>query len=459
MLRLAALLLALPVAAQAQPERPGLGFAFVPGPEGLLVTAVAQDGPAAQTRLSPGAVVRQVGFVDVAGMAPDSLRRVIENAVGDGGEVRLSLWPRTRVSEIDVTPAPYSREALGAQIAEIVPKPEAGIDRDAEMAVLAARMRPAGYTARLRADTLTVASGTCTTAIPLARVAAVHLSEGRFLKLVGWGLTADCGDGPAGRTSALFPLAEGTDGPPAARAARRLASAATITAQARGLPSLVPDVDGLERAIDRLAERLRDTTDAARPPTPAEGTGCLVGDCRDGYGAQRFESGLTYEGTYADGEPDGAGRWLWPASAFWPDGAVDEGTWVRGVRQEPMPTGELVPVLLEIAEGDARLGHVAGPYGEPTRTVLGWQPSRWVASAALVGYRLGPALYARPFEGAALAAALAAARPAWRRSDSDDQVALADCQASPQRTVVVYRDLWVDVYAGPPDASVPDPCR
>ena len=200
-------------------------------------------------------------------------------------------------------------------------------------------------------------------------------------------------------------------------------------------------------------------TPAARPPTPAEGIGCLVGDCRDGYGARRFEGGLTYEGLYADGEPDGAGRWVWPASSFWPEGAVDEGTWAAGIRQEAVPPGELVPVLLAIAEGDARFGHVAGRYGEATETVLGWQPSRWVASRELVGYRLGPAIYARPFQGAALADALSDARPTWRRTKTDDEIALADCSADVQRTVVIYRDLMVSLYAGPPDTSIPDPCR
>ena len=78
-----------------------------------------------------------------------------------------------------------------------------------------------------------------------------------------------------------------------------------------------------------------------RPPVPPTGQGCLIGDCRNGYGAARQADGHTYAGDFSGGIPNGRGV------ATWSDGQRYEGeyrdgkpngrgvyTWPNGQRYE-----------------------------------------------------------------------------------------------------------------------------
>ena len=200
---------------------PRLGFAYVPGPSGLLVTAVAEDGPAAR-ELTPGAVVRWVGSVDVTELAPAELGELFDRVVADGAPVRLERWPRSRRSEFDLTPGAVDEVALARAVMEMATADGRDVDPPVEAAVLHDAMLPAGYRVGLDGGALRVASERCTTTVPLDRLAVVRLTEGRFLRLAGWGTTTDCGSGPDGVPSAMFALETAEDGAAAAGAARRL---------------------------------------------------------------------------------------------------------------------------------------------------------------------------------------------------------------------------------------------
>ncbi len=86
--------------------------------------------------------------------------------------------------------------------------------------------------------------------------------------------------------------------------------------------------------LDDLSVPDATPTPEARPPIPASGVGCLVGDCRNGYGATRLAGGQTYEGDFYNGMRSGQG------TLTFPDGSVYVGTFANslptsGTLQQP----------------------------------------------------------------------------------------------------------------------------
>jgi hypothetical protein len=55
-------------------------------------------------------------------------------------------------------------------------------------------------------------------------------------------------------------------------------------------------------------------------------TGCLYGDCEDGYGTYKFENGDMYDGQFKDGKKNGYGVYVWS------DGAAYAGNWNMDLR-------------------------------------------------------------------------------------------------------------------------------
>lgn len=68
------------------------------------------------------------------------------------------------------------------------------------------------------------------------------------------------------------------------------------------------------------------------------GTGCMTGDCTDGYGVYVFDDGTRYEGHFTSGNYDKYGIYTWPT------GEVYAGQWKNGMRNGEatryLPTGE-----------------------------------------------------------------------------------------------------------------------
>ncbi len=75
-------------------------------------------------------------------------------------------------------------------------------------------------------------------------------------------------------------------------------------------------------------------------PTTTATTGCLYGDCNNGYGIAKFDNGDMYEGFFTNGQYDGYGVYAWAS------GATYDGAWKAGAR-----------------DGDATFYYSDGSYG------------------------------------------------------------------------------------------------
>ena len=61
-----------------------------------------------------------------------------------------------------------------------------------------------------------------------------------------------------------------------------------------------------------------------------EKTGCIHGDCVNGYGIKIYDIGAKYAGEFKDGKKDGKGTFTYP------DGTVRKGKWINDVYQKPV---------------------------------------------------------------------------------------------------------------------------
>lgn len=97
-------------------DRPGLGFAFVPRDAGLLVTVLADDGPASGAGLLEGDLVTAVAGKNMAGLEPSAIGQWI-GLVGSGIiPVVLDVERTDGPTQVEITPMPYSRDALQAKV-------------------------------------------------------------------------------------------------------------------------------------------------------------------------------------------------------------------------------------------------------------------------------------------------------------------------------------------------------
>lgn len=95
-------------------------------------------------------------------------------------------------------------------------------------------------------------------------------------------------------------------------------------------------------------------------------TGCLSGDCQDGYGIYAYEGGGRYEGYFRNGFRDGEGTFSWAngdkfigtwaqgdytgtGTYYYADGTVQAGYWQKNVYLGPVKPGERRAVSLATA--------------------------------------------------------------------------------------------------------------
>ena len=216
---------------------PGLGFAYTVGAEGLLVTAVAPGGPAERTRIAPGAVLVQVGLTPLVGLAAPEAAEVLAETTrlaAENGQAVTFTLAQGRNRTVQVTPAPYSRDALAGVVREngpIAVLTAAFLDPEPEMAALntalgaASTPREAKYVdaeALAETDTLVVTSETCEAQIPLGRGTTFMPVDDRWMRVVAWGIRSGCGGALTPSTAALYDFATESDRDAARRAARRL---------------------------------------------------------------------------------------------------------------------------------------------------------------------------------------------------------------------------------------------
>ena len=119
----------------------------------------------------------------------------------------------------------------------------------------------------------------------------------------------------------------------------------------------------------------------ARPPIPPSGTGCLIGNCQDSYGAFRNPSGDAYAGDFIAGSPHGRGVYTWP------DGQRYEGEFRNGNRN-----GHGVSTWLDGQryEGEYRDGKQNG------RGVYTWPDGQRHEGEYRDGTQNGPGVYTWP---------------------------------------------------------------
>ncbi len=115
------------------------------------------------------------------------------------------------------------------------------------------------------------------------------------------------------------------------------------------------DMDAMgfgDKTMTEDATKLNTRDNNHRPALGAAPTGCVSGDCNNGYGTVRYENG-SYTGYFKDGYRHGYGVYTWS------DGIKFEGNWDRGL-QDGM--GEMVWPTGEYFFGEYRRGYQDG-YG------------------------------------------------------------------------------------------------
>lgn len=280
------LLAAASVQAQTAGDPPGLGFAFAPGAEGLLVQALAEDGPATGSGLRIGDIVTAVSGKPVGGMETGELAAWLR-AVGQAPLPSvLEVQRDGETLRVEITPAPYSRAALAAQVEA---RSASGLDGASAETALAlfdgAMNQPPVYrrASREGAD-LVVASSTCTVRIPVTPATTVEpsaTSETTF-RVNAPTIRVQCSGDPYTNNLVNFDLATRAMRDRAVETAR-----VVVRTWAAG--------DDLDEAPSR--------TSAPTPAAAAAPAGdvCVSGTCVDGAGTLRYASGQVFTGTFQGG--------------------------------------------------------------------------------------------------------------------------------------------------------------
>ncbi|MEM1054583.1 MAG: PDZ domain-containing protein [Bacteroidota bacterium] len=301
-------------------DPPGLGFAFVPEPEGLRVTTLADDGPAGPAGLLAGDLVTTVSGKPMSGLERDAIAEWLTAVNNAGLPVFLDVQRDGTTRQVSITPAPYSREALAAKTeAEAVfDSLDAGtfvdllgalgsvFDSSPELEAFREAMDrpPHNRTVERDGDDLVIASAICTVRVTISDEIVVT---------------------PSATTAAYFNV----EGP-------------GIESQCRDSDAYQPedvnfDVDSRESrdaAVSALRALIRSWDDVAPAPSASADTGCIAGDCTDGTGTWRYESGTTYAGTWRGGKRHGRGTYTFTS------GMTFVGDWVDGSRVSGRETYE-----------------------------------------------------------------------------------------------------------------------
>lgn len=306
--RLSVFVLLAAASAHAQ-EPPGLGFAFAPRPDGLLVQVLAEDGPAVGSGLREGDVVTAISGKRVAGLDQGALAEWLRAVGGSSLPSVLDVTRGSTTLQVEITPAPYSRAALAALVEA---RSQRGLDGTSPETALAlfdgAMNQPPTYRRASReGPDLVIASSICTVRIPVTSATAVEPSETSetYFSIAAGNIRVKCSGDPYTNEKVNFDLQTREMRDRAVETARAVVR--TWAAGEAIAPPATPSTSG-----PRPTESRPSTPTAQTPPT-TDGKRCISGTCTDGIGtAEYWRDGalvLTYTGPFANGAPEGQGSY------------------------------------------------------------------------------------------------------------------------------------------------------
>ena len=269
-------LVLLAAAASAQPsDPPGLGFAFRPGAPGLLISVLADDGPAGPAGLQVDDLVTAVSGKSMVGLEPAAIGEWFAAVNRSGLPVTLDVVRNGVTFKVEIAPAPYDRAALQAKVEAAATSPATLEGRDdEEVAALDAAMNlpPTPRRVTREGDDLVIASTICTVRIPVPSVTAVEPSEtsATYFKVTAENIRVKCSGEPYTVAFTNFD---------------------SQTRETR------------DRAIQAFRAVVQTWNRGQASPPSAQTPDCIAGECTDGTGTRRYPDGATFTGTFRDGLP------------------------------------------------------------------------------------------------------------------------------------------------------------